>query len=169
MQHVSTWFGRFNEFDITLAIRCINRFQRECDYFCVANVSQLRWDMKADIFTFCITYVAPNYKILFFSTRGNCTYQYILEPIPLSTIWTMASILFRAHSLQCETKCWETNDETHQLCTFSAKQVWESKYHTTFSHTHTQSIYLQLIYTWSSIKLLLAFHMVTKCEGYLFT
>ena len=33
----------------------------------------------------------------------SCTYQYMLEPIPLSTIQTIASIQLSSHSFSCET------------------------------------------------------------------
>ena len=38
------------------------------------------------------THVACNYKTIFFAERGNRTHPYMLEPIPLSTIRTIASV-----------------------------------------------------------------------------
>ena len=76
------------------------------------------------------TYVASNYKTLFFSERGNRAHPYILEPIPLSAICTIASIRLSSHSLRCETGRWGTGEESHRLCTLCPRQVRESEYHT---------------------------------------
>ena len=76
------------------------------------------------------THVAPNYKTIFFAERGNRTHRYMLEPMPLSAIQTIASMQLSSHTLRCETGHWGTSDESGRLCTLFPKQVWESKYHT---------------------------------------
>ena len=81
-------------------------------------------------FTHYTTHVAPNYKTIFFAERGNRTHRYMLEPIPLSAIRTIASMRLSSHALRCETGRWGTSDESGRLCTLCPKQVQESKYHT---------------------------------------
>ena len=81
-------------------------------------------------FTHYTTHVAPNYKNIFFAERGNHTHRYMLEPIPLSAIRTIASMWLSSHALRCETGRWGTSDESGRLCTLCPKQVRESEYHT---------------------------------------
>ena len=69
-----------------------------------------------------ITHVAPNYKTIFFVERENHTHRYLLEPISLASIWTIATMRFRSHVLWCETGCWGTSDESGWLCTLCRKQ-----------------------------------------------
>ena len=54
----------------------------------------MSWDKcGGSRFTHYTTHVAPNYKIsIFFAERGNRTHRYMLEPIPLSAIRTIASM-----------------------------------------------------------------------------
>ena len=53
----------------------------------------MRWDKcGGSRFTQYTTPIAPNYKTMFFAEWGNHTHRYMLEPIPLSTIQTMASM-----------------------------------------------------------------------------
>ena len=66
----------------------------------------------------------------FFVEWGNCTYRYMLEPIPLSTIRTISSMGISSHALRCKTGHWGTSDESGRLCTLWPKHVRESKYHT---------------------------------------
>ena len=75
-------------------------------------------------------YVAPNYKTLFFSKRGNRTHAYMLKPVPMSAIRTIASIRLSLHSLRCEIGRWDTGEESHHLCTLCSGQVRESEHHT---------------------------------------
>mgnify|MGYP000745292264 CR=1 FL=1 len=44
-----------------------------------------------------------NYKTIFFAEQGNRTHRYMLEPIPLSAIRTIASMTLSSHALLCET------------------------------------------------------------------
>ena len=57
-------------------------------------------------------------------------HRYMLEPIPLSTIHTIASMRLSSHVLRCETERWGTSDESGRVCTLCSKQVQESEYHT---------------------------------------
>ena len=57
-------------------------------------------------FTPYTTYVAPNYKTIFFGKRGNPTHRYMLDLIPLSIIWTITCMQLSAHTLGCEMGCW---------------------------------------------------------------
>ena len=70
------------------------------------------------------------YKTIFFLERGNRTHRYMVEPIPLSAIRTIASMRLSSHALRCETGRWGTSDESGRLCTLCPKQVRESEYHT---------------------------------------
>ena len=72
---------------------------------------------------------------------GNLTHRYMLEPIPLFAIQTIASMRLSSHALRCETGCWGTSDESGRLCTVCPKRVKESKYHTSiqcFAFDHIQ-------------------------------
>lgn len=76
------------------------------------------------------THIAPNYKTMFFSERGYRTHPYMLEPIPLSAIRTIAAIRLSSHSLRCETGRWGTGEESLRVCTLCTLQVRESEHHT---------------------------------------
>ena len=59
---------------------------------------------KAHI-THYIAYVAPNYKNILFTEWGNHTWhQYMLEPILLSPIWTIASMQASSNAISCESR-----------------------------------------------------------------
>ena len=91
----------------------------------------MTWDKcGGSHFTHYTTHVAPNYKTIFFTERGNRTHRYMLEPIPLSAIRTTASMRLSSHALRCETGRWGTSDESGRLCTLCPKQVREFEYHT---------------------------------------
>ena len=91
----------------------------------------MTWDKcGGSRFTHYTTHVAPNYKTIFFAEWGNRTHQYMLEPIPLSAIRTIASMRPSSHALRCETGRWGTSDESGRLCTLCHKQVRGSKYDT---------------------------------------
>ena len=68
-------------------------------------------------------------QTIFFVKWGNCTHQYMLEPISLCTIQNIASMLLNSHALQYETSRWGTSDESNRLCALFLKQVREYKYH----------------------------------------
>ena len=67
----------------------------------------MTWD-KCGVsrFTHYTTHVAPNCNTIFFTERGNHTHRYMLEPIPLSTIRTIASMWLSSHALRCEMGRW---------------------------------------------------------------
>ena len=109
---------------------CINRFHCEWGLFCNTNGSWHEKKCGCPFLVRCIVCIASNYKTIFFVEWGNCTHQYMLKPIWLSTIWTIGFVWLSSHSLQCETKCWGTTDEPTRLCIFCPKHVWESKFHT---------------------------------------
>ena len=71
-------------------------------HFCNANVSCMG-QCRGSRFTHYTTHVPPNYKTIFFTERGNRTHRYMLEPIPLSAIQTIASMRLSSHALRCET------------------------------------------------------------------
>ena len=77
-----------------------------------------------------ISCIAPNYKTLFFSERGNRPQAYLLEPIPISAVRTIASICLSSHSLRCETGRWGAGEEANRLCSLCTRQVRESEAHT---------------------------------------
>ena len=127
MQDIKKWFGRWDALhllhDASLDSQVNEAFlQRQCI---------TAWEKSGGSrFIHYTTYVAPNYKTIFFSERGNRTHPYMLEPIPLSAIRTIASIRLSSHSLRCEMGRWGTGEESHRLCTLCPKQVRESEYHT---------------------------------------
>ena len=127
MLDIKKWFGRWdachlvenasNDSQVNEAF-----LQRQCI---------MVWEKSGGSrFSHYTTYVAPNYKTLFFSERGNRAHPYILEPIALSAIRTIASIHLSSHSLRCETGRWGTDEESHRLCTLCPCPVRESEYHT---------------------------------------
>ena len=98
-------------------------------FFC--NKCIMTWE-KCGVspFTHCITHVEPNYKTILFAKQGNHTHRYMLEPIPLSTIWTIAFIWLSSHALRCATRRWGTSDEwslSHNLLKTSSG-VWVSHF-----------------------------------------
>ena len=91
----------------------------------------MRWDKcGGSRFTHYTMHVAPNYKSIFFAEQGNRTHRYMLEPIPLFVIRTIASMRLSSHALRCETGHWGPSDESHRQCTLCPKKVRESEYHT---------------------------------------
>ena len=53
----------------------------------------MAWDKcGGSRFTHYTTHIAPNYKTLLFPKRGRRTHRYMLEPISLSVIRTIASM-----------------------------------------------------------------------------
>ena len=98
--------------------------------YCNVNVSWHGKNVEPSRFIHYTIHVAPNYKTIFFTERGNRTHRYMLEPIPLFTIrWITASMRLSSHALRCETGRWGTSDESGRLCTLCPKQVQESEYH----------------------------------------
>ena len=88
----------------------------------------------------------------FCAERGNCTHQYMLEPILLSSTRIIASVQLSSHALRCESGHRGTSDESGRLCTHCLKQVREYEvshfdtvlsldhaFHT--SSTHAQSLH----------------------------
>ena len=67
----------------------------------------MAWDKHGGSrFTHYTTHVAPNYKTIFFAERGKRTHRYMLEPISLYAIRTIASMWLSSHALRCETGRW---------------------------------------------------------------
>lgn len=127
MLDIKKWFGRWNAChlveDASTDSQVNEAFlQRQCI---------MAWEESGGSrFSHYTTYVSPNYKSLYFSERGNRTHPYILEPIPLSAIRTIASIRLSSHSLRCETGRWGTGEESQRLCTLCPRQVRETEFHT---------------------------------------
>ena len=96
--------------------------------FCNTNVSRHGNIVEAHTSHIIFTYVAPDYKTIFFAKWENHTHQYMLDPIPLSTTRSNPSMWRRSHSKQCHRRCWGTSIESSRLCTLCPKQVPESKY-----------------------------------------
>ena len=90
---------------------------------CMQHQHLTTWERcRSSCFTLYIAYVAPNYKTIFFSERGNCIHRYTLEPILLSTICNVVSLWLSAHSLRCEMEHWAEGKETHWPCIFFFEQ-----------------------------------------------
>ena len=119
-QDMEKWFGRWDAthliHDASLDSSVNEAFlQRQCI---------MTWEKcGGSRFTHYTTHVAPNYKTIFFTERGNRMHRYMLEPIPLSAIRTIASMRLSSHALRCETGHWGTSDESGRLCTRCPKQV----------------------------------------------
>ena len=62
------------------------------------------------------TDILAKYKDTFSAEPGNDTDHYMVEPIPLSIIQTIASIWLISHSLRCETVGWGISDESCRMC-----------------------------------------------------
>ena len=126
MQDIEEWFGRW---DATHLIHDASLDSSVNEAF-LQRQFIMKWEKcGGSRFTHYTTHVAPNYKTIFFAKRGNCTHQYMVEPIPLSVIRTIASMRLSSHALRCETGRWGTSDESGRLCTLCPKWVWEFEYH----------------------------------------
>ena len=90
-----------------------------------------KWeDEGGSRWTHYTTHIAPNYKNLFFLERNHRTQPYILEPIPISAIRTLAAIRLSSHHLRCETGRWGMSDPRARLCMACGLSTLESEYHT---------------------------------------
>ncbi|MCO5561969.1 hypothetical protein L7F22_015595 [Adiantum nelumboides] len=129
MQDIKKWFGRWDALHLLYdASRDPNVNEAFLQRQCITA-----WEtLGGSRFIHYTTHVAPNYKAIFFSERGSRTHPYMLEPIPLSAIRTIASIRLSSHSLRCEIGRWGSGEEFHRLCTLCPQQVRESEYHTLF-------------------------------------
>ncbi|MCO5575516.1 hypothetical protein L7F22_029317 [Adiantum nelumboides] len=127
MQDIKKWFGRWDALHLLYdASRDPNVNEAFLQRRCI-----IAWEtLGGSRFIHYTTHVAPNYKAIFFSERGSRTHPYMLEPIPLSAIRTIASIRLSSHSLRCEIGRWGTEEEFHRVCTLCPQQVRESEYHT---------------------------------------
>ena len=88
-----------------------------------------RDECKASHFAHYTTHVATHYKTIFFAKQGNCMHQYMLEPIPLYAIQTIASMpLSHTH---CDVR---QGVGAHVMrvvnYAYFALNKWESKCHT---------------------------------------
>ena len=97
-----------------------------------------------------------NYKNIIFSKGKTTPYDYMLEPIPLSTIRTIASMQLGSHTLRCEMGCCVKSDESNWLFTlwYNALPLISLNYafhtsltklnsSTNFSHNHNVHSRLQ--------------------------
>ena len=108
MQDIVKWFGRW---DATHLLHDASLDSSVNEAF-LQHRYIMTWDKcGGSCFTHYTTDVATNYKTIFFAERGNRTHIYIFEPIPLSAIWTIASIWLSSHALRYETGRWGTSDE----------------------------------------------------------
>ena len=112
----------------TLDSWCFTRLLFKRGLFATPMYHDMGEMWRLTLHTLYYTCRAPNYKTIFFTERGNRTHRYMLEPIPLSAIWTIASGL-GSHALWCEMGSWGTSDKSGRLCTLFPKQVRESEYH----------------------------------------
>ncbi|MCO5602927.1 hypothetical protein L7F22_057067 [Adiantum nelumboides] len=103
MQDIKKWFGRWDALHLLYdASRDPNVNEAFLQRQCI-----IAWEtLGGSRFIHYTTHVAPNYKAIFFSERGSRTHPYMLEPIPLSAIRTIASIRLSSHSLRCEIGRW---------------------------------------------------------------
>ena len=78
--------------------------------------------------------------------QGKCTHWYMLEPISLFAIQTIASMRLSLHALRCETERWGTSDGewlTMHTLPWTSLRVWVSHYDRNFSHNDNVHAWLQ--------------------------
>ncbi|MCO5590826.1 hypothetical protein L7F22_044801 [Adiantum nelumboides] len=99
MQDIKKWFGRWDALhllhDASIDSQVNEAFlQRQCI---------TAWEKSGGSrFIHYTTHIAPNYKTMFFAERRNHTHTYMLDPIPLSAIRTIAAIRLTSHFLRCK-------------------------------------------------------------------
>ncbi|MCO5550705.1 hypothetical protein L7F22_004195 [Adiantum nelumboides] len=110
MQDIKKWFGRWDALHLLYdPSRDPNVNEAFLQRRCI-----IAWEtLGGSRFIHYTTHVAPNYKAIFFSERRSRTHPYMLEPIPLSAIRTIASIRLSSHSLRCKIGRWGTGEESH--------------------------------------------------------
>ncbi|MCO5556272.1 hypothetical protein L7F22_009818 [Adiantum nelumboides] len=108
--YIKKWFGRWDALHLLYdASRDPNVNEAFLQRQCITA-----WEtLGGSRFIHYTTHVVPNYKVIFFSERGSRTHPYMLEPIPLSAIRTIASIWLSSHSLRCEIGHWDSGEEFH--------------------------------------------------------
>ena len=112
MQDTEKWFGRWDARHLLLNAS-LDSFVNEAF---LQRQRIMTWEKcGGSRFTHYTTHVAPNYKTIFFVERENRTHRYMLEPIPLSVIRTIASMRLSSHALRCETGRWGPSDESGRL------------------------------------------------------
>ena len=83
---------RFSRWDVTHLLHDASIDSSVNEAFFATPMYHEMGQIEGSRFTHYTTHVAPNYKSIFFAERGNCTHRYMLEPVPLSTIRTIASM-----------------------------------------------------------------------------
>ena len=102
MKDMEKWFGRW---DATHLIHeNITRFLCKWGLFATPMYHDIGEMWKLTLHT--LYHTAPNYKTIFFAERENRTHRYMLEPILLSAIWTIAFMRLISHALRFETGRW---------------------------------------------------------------
>ena len=125
MLDIKKWFGRWD----ALHLLYDASIEATVNEACLQHQCIVAWErFGGSCFIHYTTYIAPNYKIIFFGEREKHTYAYMLQPIPLSAIQTkFVAIRLSSHSLRCEMGHWGSDKKAHRLC---SKQVCESQTHT---------------------------------------
>ena len=96
MQDTKKWFGKWDAGHL-LHDASLDPMVNEAFLQCQCLT---KWEtIGGSRFTHYTTHIAPNYKSIFFSKRGSRTHPYMLEPIPLSAVRTLAAIRLSCHSL----------------------------------------------------------------------
>ena len=94
MSDMEKWFGRQ---DATYLLHDASLDSSVNEAF-LQRQRIMTWDKcGGSRFIHYITHVAPNYKTIFFAEQGSCTHRYMLEPIPISAIQTIASMRLSSH------------------------------------------------------------------------
>ena len=94
MQDMENWFGRLNATHL-IHDASLDSFVNEAFLQCQCIMT---WEKCGGP-----RFTHSNYKTIFFAERGNRAHRYMLEPIPLSAICTIASMRLSSHALRCET------------------------------------------------------------------
>ena len=117
-----------HSFSLSLSPSPLNSYVNEAflQYQCIVTLDKCGGSRFTHLYYTCCTWLHNH----ILCETGNCTHQYMLKPIPLFAIWTIASMRLSSHALRCEPGRWGTSDESGRLCTLCPKQVWESEYHT---------------------------------------
>ena len=96
-----------------LASWCITRFLCERGLFATPIYHGMRQMWRLMLHTHDTTHVTPNYKTIFFIEQGNDRHQYMLEPIPLFAILTIASMRLSSHAYFALNKLREFGYQSH--------------------------------------------------------
>ena len=99
MQDIKKWFARWDALHL---LKDASRDHAVNEAFLQQQCIKTWESSGSSRFKHYTTQIAPNYKTIFYGERGKSSHHYLLESIPLSAIFTTASMRLSSHSLRCE-------------------------------------------------------------------